>query len=140
MPRSLLCCLVSQALKGAPWVGSYCVVQCVRLFGGPGSLLFSCWHMGRDRLRLWLHPICMDSAVLPCFHGCLTFLHRHFPSQSPPSHPFNLSLPSQQQPSPWNCSTILEFQLLASTPSRKSVSMSGVCMSSSRTMFDSHSI
>ena len=29
-------------------------------------------------------PAC-DSAVLPCFHGCLAFFHRHFPPQSPPS-------------------------------------------------------
>ena len=29
-------------------------------------------------------PMC-DSAVLPCFHGCLAFLHRHFPPQSPQS-------------------------------------------------------
>ena len=28
-----------------------------------------------------------DSAVSPCFHGCLAFLHQHFPPQSPPSHP-----------------------------------------------------
>ena len=26
-----------------------------------------------------------DSAVSPCFHGGLAFLHRHFPTQSPPS-------------------------------------------------------
>ena len=30
-------------------------------------------------------PMC-DSAVSPCFHDCLAFLHRHFPSWSP-SHP-----------------------------------------------------
>ena len=35
-----------------------------------------------------------DSAVLPCFHGCLAFLHRHFPPQSPPSLPLDLSLHS----------------------------------------------
>ena len=46
------------------------------------------------------------SAVSPCFHGCLAFLHRHFPPHSPPSHPLNPSLHSQQQPSPWDCSTI----------------------------------
>ena len=33
-----------------------------------------------------------DSAVSPYFHGCLAFLHRHFPPQSTPSHPvINLS-------------------------------------------------
>ena len=40
-------------------------------------------------------PSMCDSAVSPCFHGCLAFLHRHFPPQSPPSHPLNLSLHSQ---------------------------------------------
>ena len=43
-----------------------------------------------------------DSAVSPCFHGCLPF-----PPQSPPSHPLGPSLSSQQQPSPWDCSTYL---------------------------------
>ena len=33
-----------------------------------------------------------DPAVSPCFHGCPAFLHRHFPPQSPPSHPLDLSL------------------------------------------------
>ena len=36
MPGVLLCCLVHQSLKGAPWVGSYSVVQCIRhLMGQP---------------------------------------------------------------------------------------------------------
>ena len=36
-----------------------------------------------------------DSAVSPCFRGCLAFLHRHFPSQSPPSPPLqSISLKS----------------------------------------------
>ena len=43
-----------------------------------------------------------DSAVSFCFHGCLPF-----PPQSPPSHPLGPSLSSQQQPSPWDCSTYL---------------------------------
>ena len=46
------------------------------------------------------------SASTSCFHGCLAFRHRHFPPQSPPSHPLNLSLCSQQQPLPWDCSTV----------------------------------
>ena len=46
------------------------------------------------------------SAVSPCFHGCPTFLHRPFSPQSPASHPPDPSLHSQQQPSPWDCSTI----------------------------------
>ena len=50
-------------------------------------------------------PPTRDSAISPCFHGCLTFLHRHFPG-SPPLHPLNPSLQSQRQPSPCDCSTI----------------------------------
>ena len=63
-------------------------------------------------------PLMHDSAVLPCFHGCLAFLHRHSPQQSPPSQPLHLSLLIQQQPSHWDCFTILKFQLPATAPSR----------------------
>jgi len=70
-------------------------------------------------------PPTRDSAVLPCFHGCLAFLHRHFLPQSP-SHPLDLSLCSQQQPSPWNCSTIPKIQLPAAVPSRAPASLSEV--------------
>ena len=58
-------------------------------------------------------PTTCDSAVLPCFRGCPTFLHRHFPQQSPPSHPLNPSPHSQQQPSACDCSTIPKLQLPA---------------------------
>ena len=79
-------------------------------------------------------PTC-DSAILLCFHGCPAFLHRHFPRQSPPSHPLNLSLCSQQQPSPWDCSTIPKLQLPAAVPSRGPVSLSRVCMAAARTVW-----
>ena len=46
-------------------------------------------------------PPTRDSAVSPCFHGCLTFLHRLFPPQSPPSPPLH---PSAVNSSP--CSRI----------------------------------
>ena len=62
-------------------------------------------------------PPTRDSAVLPCIYGCLAFLYRHFPPQSPPSHPLYPSLCSQQQPSHWECSTIPKLQLPA--PSRR---------------------
>ena len=39
-----------------------------------------------------------DSAVSPCFHGGLAFLHRHFPPQSPPS--ITLSVVNSS-PRPW---------------------------------------
>ena len=79
-------------------------------------------------------PPTHDSAVSPCFHGCLVFLHRHFPPQSPPSHPLDLSLHSQQQPSPCDHSTIPKLHLPVAAPSRGPVSLSGVCMAVARTL------
>ena len=72
---------------------------------------------GEREAMVMAPPPTSDSSVSPCFHGCLTFLHRHFPPQAPPSHPLNLSLHSQQQPSPWDCSTIPKLQLPATAPS-----------------------
>jgi len=80
-------------------------------------------------------PKTHHSAVSPCFHGCLAFLHRHFPPQSPPSHPLDLSLCSQHQPSPWDCSTIPKLQLPGTAPSRESTSLSRVCMTVARTVW-----
>ena len=98
------------------------------------SLLFSCWcwHVGRERLWWRLPPPTYDSVVSPCFHGCLAFLHRHFPQQSPASYPFGPSPSSQQQLLPWNCSKIPMLQLPASVPSRGPTSLSGVCMAAAR--------
>ena len=53
----------------------------------------------REAMVMAPPPTC-DSAASPCFHGCPIFLYRHFPSQSPPSHPLDPSLHSQQQPCP----------------------------------------
>ena len=75
-----------------------------------------------------------DLAVLPCFHGCLVFLHRHFPPRSPPSCPLRTSLHSQQQPSPWDCSTIPKLQLPAAAPSRGPASLSRVFMTAAWTL------
>ena len=79
-------------------------------------------------------PHTHDSAVLPCFHGCPAFLHRHFPSRSPPSHPLNSSLCSQYQPSPWDCSTTPKLQLPAAAPSRGPAFPSGLCLAAARTV------
>ena len=92
----LLCRSAYQALKGAPWVRSYSGVQCIRrLMGQPlycSAADAGMWERGATVMApLLLH----DLTVLPCFHGCLAFLHRYFPPQSPPSHPLNLSLLSQ---------------------------------------------
>ena len=83
-------------------------------------------------------PTIGDSAVSPCFHGCLAFLHRHFPPRSPPSHPLDPSLHSQQLRSPWDCSTIPKCQLPAAAPSRGPVSWPG-CVWLQQGLSDSHS-
>ena len=72
---------------------------------------------GEREAMVMAPPATSDSAVSPCFHGCLAFLHGHFASQSPPSHPLEPSLHSQQQLSPWDCSTIPKLQLPATAPS-----------------------
>ena len=95
----LLCRLAHQALKGAPWVGSYSTVRCITFLMGQ---LFCCsaadtgvW--GERGYGDGSIPK-RDSAVSPSFHGCLAFLHRHFPPQSPPSHPLDKSLHSCSSP------------------------------------------
>ena len=80
-------------------------------------------------------PSTRDSVVMSCFQGCLAFLHRHLPPQFPPSYPLDTFLHSQQQPLPWDCSTIPTLQLLAAAPSRGPASLSGVCMAVARTVW-----
>ena len=131
MPGVLLCCLWHQAHRGAPCLGSYSVDQHVRhlkghpvwvllcssvcqAFDGPASIvqlqMLAC---GERDTMVMAPPPTRDSAVSPCFHGCPAFLHRHFPARYPPSHPFDPSLCGQQQPSPWDCSTVPKLQLPA---------------------------
>ena len=146
MPGVLLCFLASQAhrrvllwrsarqeLQGLPWVGSYSVVQCIMcLMGQP--LYCSAANAGMWGERGYGDGLPCDSAVSPCFCGCRAFLHRHFPPQSllsPPLHPPFLS---QQQPSPWDCSTIPKLQIPAAAPSRRLASLSGECMATARTV------
>ena len=90
---------------------------------------------GEREAMVMAPPLPCDSAVLPCFHGCLAFLHRHFPPQCPPSHPLDPSFCSQQQPSPWDYSPIPELQLPAAAPSREPASLSWVCMAVARTVW-----
>ena len=136
----LLCCLVHQALKWPPWLGSFSFALHVRCLKSQPLwslfLLFSCqcWCVRRERLQWWLHPPMHDSAVSPCLHGCLVFLHSHFPLKSPPSCPLRLSPCSQQQTSPWYCSPIPMLQLPAAALSRGLASLCGVCMAVARTV------
>jgi len=90
---------------------------------------------GEREAMVMAPPTTCDSAVLPCFQGCPAFFHWHFPPWSPPSHPLNFSLCSQQQPSPPDCSPIPKFQLPAAEPSRGPAFLSRVCMASVRTVW-----
>ena len=93
--------------------------------------------LGREREAMKMAPPPMiESEVSPGFHGALpAFLHRPFPPQSSPSHPITPSLRSQQQHSPWDCSTIPILQLPAAVPSRGPASISGMCMAVARTVW-----
>ena len=150
----LLCCSAGQAHRGAPLAGSYSVDRPIRPlkehlgWGPPLYFRSSCiWWAGLSVVQLLMlacgeteamamapTPTC-DSAVSPCFHGCPPFFHRHFSSQAPPSHPFDPFLYSQQQPSPWDFSTIPKLQLPAAAPSREPMFLSGVCMAAARTIW-----
>lgn len=46
-------------IEGPAWLGSFSVDQVRQTFDGPASPLFSCqcWHVGRERLWGWLHPL-----------------------------------------------------------------------------------
>jgi len=135
----LLCRLAHQSLKEAPWVGSSSIVQCLRhLRGQPHYCSAASAGVWGDRgYGDGSPPPTHDSAVSPCFHGCLAFPPEHFPPQSPPSHPLDPSLCSQQQPSPWDYSTTPKLQLPDTAPSKGSTFLSRVCMAAART--DSHS-
>ena len=89
---------------------------------------------GEREVTVMALPAMRDWAVSPCFHAWLAFLHRHFPPQSPPSHLLGLSLHSQQQPLPWDCTIIPKLQVPATAPSRGPVSLSRVCMAVARTV------
>ena len=68
------------------WRASLSIVQ----------LLVQAW--GREWLPRWLYP---DGYTwLSCLHGCLLFLHRQFPPQTPPSHPLGPLPPVNNRPHP----------------------------------------
>ena len=71
----LLCRLAHQALKWAPRVGSYSVVQCIRhLMGQPLHCSAASAGMWDKREAMVMAPhLAHDSALSPCFHGCLAF-------------------------------------------------------------------
>ena len=78
-------------------------------------------------------PMCV-SAVLPCFHDARLSSTGFSQPQSPLSHPLNLSLGSQQQPLPWDYSTIPKLQFPDAMPFRAPASLSRVHMAAARTV------
>ena len=105
-----LSCLVSSAvqnvrhIEGPPWLGCYSVdLRVSHLMEHPGwGLQFSAsgvrWaNHSIVKLQMLEYGergyadgstsyVWLTQQLPPCFHGCLTFLHRNFPPQSPPSH------------------------------------------------------
>ena len=136
MTGVLLCRLAHQALKGAPWVGCYSVVQCIRCL--MGQLLYCSaanFVMWRERgygdgptSYMWLISIHLFP-WLPGFPPPAW----HFPPSSL-SHPLDPSLHSQQQLLPSDCSTI-KLQLPAAAPSRRLAFLPSICMAAARTVW-----
>ena len=87
-------------IEGPPWLGSYSVDGCIGhlkehprwgsagvSWASPSIVQLPMLTCGEREAMVMAPPPTRDSAVSPCFHGCLAFLHKHFPPQSPPSHP-----------------------------------------------------
>ena len=53
---------------------------------------------GEREAMVMAPPSVHDSAVSPCFHSCLAFLHWHFPPRSTSSHPLNPTLHINNSP------------------------------------------
>ena len=120
----LFCGSAHQALKGAGWVGPYTVVHVSGVWWASVSVVQLPVLAYAEREVMVMAPATpRDSAVSPCFQGCLAFLHSISHHSLLPS-----SLHSQQQPLPWDCSAIPKLQLQATVPSR-------VCMAAARTVW-----
>ena len=135
LPGVLLCSSACQSLKGAPWVGSYSVVQCIRHVMGQAlyysAALLACG--GREAMVMAPPPM-HDSEQY-----CLASMAAQFSSTGISHHnllPHLLHpcLPSKQQPSPLDCSTIPKLQLPAAAPSRGPAFLSRVYMTVARTV------
>ena len=90
------------------------------------------WCVGRERLWWWSHPLPVTQqyrlASMAAWLSSTAISH-----QSPPSHPLDPSLCSQQQHSPWDCSTTPKLQLPATAPAKEPAYPSEVCMAATRT-------
>ena len=123
LDRVLLYCSVHQTLKVLLSLVPFSIVQ-------RPELVFE------EREATVMAPSLMcDSAILPCLRGCLAFLRRHFPPQSPPSCSLGPSPCRQQQTSPWDFSPIPMIQLPAAALSRGLAYLCGVCMALARIVY-----
>ena len=130
MSGVLLCCSVHQVHRGVPLAGVLLCSSVQWVFDEPASLLFSCqcWCVRRERLWRWLHPLRMTqqyrlASVVPWLSSTGNSHHDlllHIPS-------ICLSAVNSSLQSPWDCSTIPKLQLPASAPSRRPMSLSGMC-------------
>ena len=117
-----------QALKGLPWLGFFSVVWHIRHFKGTASIVqlpvLAVWG---EKLQCWLYPLhvtlqyCLDS--MAAWFSSTGISHYSLLPHVPLGH-----FHSQQQTSPWDCSTIPMLQLPATVPSRGPVSLSRVHM------------
>ena len=90
----LVCRLAHQVLKGAPWVGSCSVLQCIRHLMGQPLCCSAAYSVVQMLVCCEREAMVMCHSAVSCFHGCLAFLHRDFPPQSPPSPPLSICLQS----------------------------------------------
>ena len=109
-------------------MGSYSVVQWVRFLTGQ-PLYCSAADAGLCGERPWgcFHPLCMTQqyrlASMAAQLSSTSISHHNLLPHIP-----SISLHSQQQPSPWDCSTIPKLQPPATAPSR-------ACMAVARTVW-----
>ena len=82
-------------------------------------------------------PLLCDSAASPCFHGCPALLHTDISHHNlfPPIPSIHLSSVNSSPRPGIDCSTIPKLQLPATAPSRRSMSLSRVCMAAARTIW-----
>ena len=117
-------------------MGSCSVVQCVsHLMGQPlycSAVDAGLW--GKREAVVMAPPLHVTQQYHLASMAARLFSTGYFLPQSPPSHPLNQSLHSQQQPLPWDCSTNPKLQLPAAAPSRGPESLSGVCMAVAKTV------
>ena len=131
----LLCSSRRQSQKGAPWVGSYAIVQCLRRLMGQ-ALCCSTAHAG-----LWRERGYGDGSA-----HCVTQQYRlasmaaWLSSTGISQHDLLPHIPliclSAVNSSPWlGIAPQSKLQLPATVPSRESASLSGVCMAAAWTVW-----